>query len=285
MSVAGSKQAGDPDIGPTAHYTAYVWKRLGLPHAELFATRQGAALYWAFFLAGEWTTRVLPGVPSMRTYLEYRHRLIDAEVEALQPDCLVELGAGLTRRSVTWAVQRDIPTIDVDLPPMIRVKQAAIDRAPASIRAALQRRWTPLPISVLAPDFADRLRAVIGACRRPVVVAEGLLSYLEPADRQAVLVEVAHALRETAGAFVCDLHTQTAQANVGRSAKMLRLAIRTITGRRRSLDPYPDETALLSAFREAGFGSVAIVEAREHAAHDRRLKRLHSPAHIVRAQI
>ena len=33
-------------IGPTAHYTGYVWARHGLSHPEL-ATRQGHALYLA----------------------------------------------------------------------------------------------------------------------------------------------------------------------------------------------------------------------------------------------
>ena len=49
-------------IGLTAHYTGYVWQRLDLPYAELFATPTGAVLYWGFFGLGEWTTRVLPGV-------------------------------------------------------------------------------------------------------------------------------------------------------------------------------------------------------------------------------
>jgi hypothetical protein len=40
-------------IGPTAHYTADVWRVAGFERAELFSTWQGAALYWGFFAAGE----------------------------------------------------------------------------------------------------------------------------------------------------------------------------------------------------------------------------------------
>src|SRR5512134_2286550 len=125
-------------IGPTAHYTAYVWHRAGLPHAEHFATRQGAVLYWGFFALGEWATRLSPRVPSMRQYLEYRHRLIDAVVARQQPGCVLELGAGLTRRAVTWAADRGVPAIELDLPAMAAVKRERLRQAPAALRERLR---------------------------------------------------------------------------------------------------------------------------------------------------
>jgi O-methyltransferase involved in polyketide biosynthesis len=278
---------GDHDrIGPTAHYTAYVWRRLGLPHAELFATRTGAVLYWGFFALGEWTTRVLPGVPSMCEYLEYRHRLIDAVVDAEAPDVLVELGAGLTRRAVTWVVDRGARGVELDLPAMAAIKREAIARAPASLRGALADRHAVHDADVLADDFAPVLAAAIGDAVRPVVVAEGLLSYFDPPDRARLLDAVAAALHEVGGGvFVCDLHTATAQAEVGRAAHALRGAIRVLTRRRRALDPYADAEALFAEFAQAGFATSAIVDARAHVPAQPRLSAVDSPAHVVLARV
>ncbi|MFK7991610.1 MAG: hypothetical protein AB8I08_36675, partial [Sandaracinaceae bacterium] len=67
----------DDKIAPTAHYTAYVWHRLGLPHARWFATPKGAAMFWAFRALGEGLGTLHPRVPSMTQYLEMRHRAIE----------------------------------------------------------------------------------------------------------------------------------------------------------------------------------------------------------------
>ncbi|MEX1363690.1 MAG: class I SAM-dependent methyltransferase [Nannocystaceae bacterium] len=269
-------------IGPTAHYTAYVWHRLGLPYARHLSTRRGAALYWGFFALGEWTTRLLPAVPSMREYLEYRHRLIDAVVEQLGPGCVVELGAGLTPRAVRWAVDRGVPGIELDLPGMARAKRQRLERMPASARARLRSLHAVHDADVLDPGFATMLADIIGDRPRPVVVAEGLLSYFDPAPRQRVLDAVAYALRRVGGgALVCDLHTARAQAEVGMAAHALRGAIRGLTRRRRALDPFVDLDAMARAFAEAGFDGWDEARPQAHVRAQPRLARLRSPAHVV----
>ena len=270
-------------ISPTAHYTAYVWQRLELPHAELFATRTGAALYWGFFAVGEWATRLSTRVPSMRDYLEYRHRLIESVVEELVPDCLVELGAGLSRRGVTWAADHGTRAVEVDLPHMAAAKREALQRASPGLLAMLEERHRVVDGNVLAEDFADVLAGLLREAERPVIVAEGLLSYFDPPDRAALFRSVAAAL-EGRGAFICDLHTADAQAEVGNAAAVLRFAIRTITRRRRAIDPYANEGALRDALLDAGFGSVELVEARDYVAREPRLASVRSPAHVVVAR-
>lgn len=275
---------GSQRIGPTAHYTAYVWRRLGLPHAELFATRTGAILYWGFFALGEWTTRVAPGVPSMKDYLEHRHRLIDRVVEDATPDLVVEMGAGLTRRAVTWAADRGVRAVELDLPDMAATKREALSRAPADLRRRLEGRHAVIDADVLAADFADVLAAAIGDAARPVVIAEGLLSYFDRPDRERVIAAVGDALlRGRGGAFVCDLHTKVAQAQVGTATVVLRQSIRMLTRRRRALDPFPDEAALRAAFSGAGFGEVVHERPELHASRDPRIAATRSPALVVRA--
>ncbi|MEM7156474.1 MAG: class I SAM-dependent methyltransferase [Myxococcota bacterium] len=273
-------------IGPTAHYTAYVWHRLGLPHAEHFSTRQGAVLYWGFFALGEWMTRLSPRVPSMREYLEYRHRLMEAVVDSLEPGCVVELGAGLTRRAVTWAADRGVPGIEFDLPSMASIKRRRIAQLPASMRTSMGSRHEVHDADVLDPAFSSELAARIRGNDRPVVVAEGLLSYFDPGPRCEVLASVAAGLREAGGGMlVADLHTKVAQQRVGGPVKALRGAIRVLTRRRRALDPFADLDALGRALREAGFDGYEEVRPESHYGTQPRLARLRSPVHIIVAHV
>jgi O-methyltransferase involved in polyketide biosynthesis len=273
-------------IGPTAHYTAYVWRRAGLPHAEHFATPTGAVLYWGFFVLGEWATRLSPTVPSMRQFLEYRHRLIDAVVARERPGCVVELGAGLTRRAVTWAADHGVPAIELDLPAMAEVKRRRLAAAPASLRERLRSLHGVHDIDVLDPAFPARLAALLRGRPRPVIVAEGLLGYFDLEPRCRVLAGVAAALREVGGGHLCcDLHTAAAQARVGWATHGLRAAIRGLTRRRRALDPFVDLAALHQAFRAAGFDHSHEEHPRDHVHAEPALARLWSPAHVILARV
>jgi len=273
-------------IGPTAHYTAYVWRRAGLPYAEHFATRKGAVLYWGFFGLGEWATRLSPRVPSMRQYLEYRHRLIDAVVARQEPGCVVELGAGLTRRAVTWAADRGVPGLELDLPAMAEVKRRRLAAAPASLRERLRTRHEVHDADVLDPGFPGQLAQLLRGHPRPVIVAEGLLSYFDLEPRRRVLAAVAQALRQVGGGrFVCDLHTAAAQAEVGWAAHALRAAIRGLTRRRRALDPFVDLAALHQAFANAGFDHCHEERPEDHVRAEPALARLRSPAHVILARV
>lgn len=273
-------------IGPTAHYTAYVWHRLGLPYARHLATRQGAVLYWGFFALGEWTTRLSSSVPSMREFLEYRHRLIDAVVDELRPGCVVELGAGLTPRAVRWAVDHRVPALELDLPVMARAKRDRLERLPAPARARLRSLHQVHEVDVLEPGLGERLAGWLGEHPRPVVIAEGLLSYFDLGPRRRVLASVGEALRRVGGGtMVCDLHTATAQAQVGWGAHALRTAIRGLTRRRRALDPFADLEALHEAFAAAGFDECHEALPHAYVAAQPRLATLRSPAHVVVAHV
>lgn len=271
-------------IGPTAHYTGYVWRRLGLPWADRLATRQGAILYWGFFALGEWTTRVLPGVPSMRDYLAYRHLLIDAVLDEVAPDRLIELGAGLTPRTLHWALDRDVPGIDVDLPGMIAIKRRALDRLVPEVRARLGRRHRLVAADVLADGFTDVLAELVAGARRPAIVAEGLVSYFDAGARARLFEAVARGLGD-GGSFVVDLHTAQAQARYGGATRALRASIRALTRREQALDPFADAEAFAVALSRAGFAGCRDERPELHVAQSPALARLRSPAHVVRAWV
>lgn len=272
---------GHHRISPTAHYTAWVWHRLGLPHAELFATARGRRLFWAFRAAGEWVGTVSPRVPSMEHYLAYRHRLIDARLRALEPDMLVELAAGLSRRGVTWAVDHGVPVLEVDLPHMVEAKRRRLERAPPAVLRATRERLEQVSSDVLDPAFGELLTERIARAERPAVVAEGLLGYFDLAQRRRLLTSVAAALRARGrGWMLCDLHTRERQHEVRRAARYLRLVISVVTRGQRALAPFDDDAHVERFFLDAGFDAAAAVDAREHLLDDPALAGLRSPAAI-----
>jgi hypothetical protein len=139
---------------------------------------------------------------------------------------------------------------------------------------------------VLAPGFPAHLARLLHGHPRPVIVAEGLLSYFDLAARVRVLAGVAAALREVGGGcLVCDLHTAAAQARVGWATHVLRLSIRGLTRRRRALDPFADLPALHQALAAAGFDHGHEERPEDHVEAEPALARLRSPAHVILARV
>lgn len=272
----------DEKIGPTAHYTAYTWKRLGLPYADLFATDTGALLFWGFRLAGEWAAVVLPGVPSMAEYLGLRHRLIDAEIERIAPDRIVELGAGLSRRGVTWAADHATSYVEVDLPHMIGEKREALRHAPPELQARLLTRLRHEPRDVLSPELGAWLAGILQGAARPLVVAEGLLGYFAEDERLRVARSVRDALAAAGGGtFLCDLRAREGGARVAAAASVLRAGIRLATRGRGAGKDFASHAAIRAFFGAAGFDAAEPVDpsAVPELAH------VVSPARIWRADV
>ncbi len=269
----------DEKIAPTAHYTAYVWKHVGMPHGELFATPLGAAMFWGFRLAVEGALpRLLGGVPSMTEYLELRHLWIESALEEERPDRVVELGAGLSRRGVTWAA-RGVPYVEVDLPPMSALKRRMIaERASPELRSRLSGRLTHVAADVLDGGFAGELASLLRGAERPVVVAEGVLGYFARPDRERLAASVARAL-EGRGAFVTELRTASGDPSVAAAVKVLRASIRLATKGRGAREDFADPDDVRRFFAEAGFGSVEPLE-HERVPH---LAGTRTPARVWRA--
>jgi O-methyltransferase involved in polyketide biosynthesis len=272
----------DERIGPTAHYTAYVWYRLGLPHAELFATPEGRRLFWGFRLAGEWLAAASPNVPSMVQYLELRHRLIDRALVDLRPDRVVELGAGLSRRGVTLA-RRGVPYVEVDLPHMIREKTRRIELgADEALRDAVRARLRLVPMDVLDADFLPFLTATLEGAKRPVVVAEGLLGYFPMPERAQLVGDVCAALGAAGGgALVCDLRTREGGLRATAQSSVLQLGIRAATRGRGAREDFADHASVARFFEAAGFDETAAEETSSLP----RLGHLRSPNTVFRATV
>lgn len=254
----------DERIGPTAHYTAYVWYRLGFPYAGWFVTRRGRALFWGFRVLGETPLSGVTGVPTLERYLEMRHRTIESALNEERPDVIVELGAGLSRRGVTWVAGRGVEYHEVDLPPMVRAKRTRIRaRADAAMWQRLDARLHHHEIDVLDRRFESALRDLVSRAQRPVVVAEGLLDYFALSDREQVIAAIGGALSGHPGAaFVASLRTKPTSARLRFATRVLRQAIGAVTKGRGQGQPFADEGALRRAARQGGFAEAESLDSR-----------------------
>jgi O-methyltransferase involved in polyketide biosynthesis len=254
-------KANSEKIGPTAHYTAYVWHRFGFPHAELFATPKGAALFWSLRLSGEWITTLSPRVPSLVRWLGYRHRLIELAVERTSPDRVVEVGAGLSRRGITFAADRGIEFVEMDLPHMIAVKKKRLARAPAELQKRAQGKLQLLEADALAAGFARQLAEVLAGAKRPAVITEGVLPYFDVPDKIRIMRAIREALAAAGGGtYVTDGRTRRHMKAVPIGSRVVRGATLIATRGRGHGKDFEDEDDVRRAFREAGFTTAEIVD-------------------------
>jgi len=248
----------DRKIAPTAHYTAYVWHRLGFEHAELFVTPLGRAMFWSFRFAGEGLLTWAPFAPSMTQYLTYRHRAYETLVERERPDVVVELGAGLSRRGVTWAA-RGTRYVEIDLPHMVRAKQRMLLRADRALREAIAGRLEHVSLDLFDASFEDELSRLIGDAERPVVITEGVLTYFTQPLRDQ-LARAVHAALDGRGLFAGELRVRQPPGPGASALKALRGGIRLVTGGRGAGDDPESHDAVRRSFLDAGFASVEPVD-------------------------
>jgi O-methyltransferase involved in polyketide biosynthesis len=269
----------DTKIGPTAHYTAYVWHRLHMPHAEYFATPTGRRLFWAFRLAGEWLATLSPTHPTIEQYLEMRHRALEKVLQDGKPDCVVELGAGLSRRGVTWAADHGVRYVEVDLPHMIAAKRAIIEQcAPSAVRRRAGPLLSHVSMDVLSDALVDELVRVFAGAQRPFVLAEGLLGYFPMEERRDIVRRVCEALsRSGGGTFACDLRSAEGGASVATAAKALRGAVWIATRGRGLRTDFESHAHVRVFFRDAGYCSSDTVDTSEFAP---RLAQVRNPARV-----
>ncbi len=246
-------------ISPTAYVTSYVWHRIGMPNAKPFATWGGFTMFWAFRVLFESWLRLVTRSPTLLRVLEYRHRLIDAAVARHEPDVLVEIAAGLSRRAVTWAADHGTRAIEIDLPHVTAAKRGFIDRAPDLVRR-LGDRHQLVTRDALGDDFADELAKLLGESKRPVVVAEGLLTYFTPEQRLKLLTSVARALDGRDSLLLTDAYTKDRRSRTALGSAALKLAIRLVTRGQGTRDSWPNQAALEATWREAGFDDVKLLD-------------------------
>ena len=272
--------AAHEKIGPTAHATAYAWHRLGMPYAQLFTTREGAAMYWSFAAATQLPASLFE-FPTLLDYLEFRHRMIETQLRRLEPDRIIELGAGLSRRGLTWARDHGVPYVEIDLPHMSAAKRARVEAAPRAVRSVLDEGLLELrSTDILAPGFGEELRELVREAERPVVVSEGMLDYFSIPEREQLASNLARGLRARGGHYITDTQRADRERRVAPAAKLLRGAIRMVTRGQGAMRPFNNLDHIEHTFALAGFAEGRELKPRELASDEPRLGQLRSPTTI-----
>jgi O-methyltransferase involved in polyketide biosynthesis len=202
------RRAGFSRIGPTAHYTGYVWARNGLSHPEL-ATTEGRILFDSLQPA-MLASRVIGG-PSLESYLLARHRAIDTLLERAIEDAgigqVVEVASGLSPRGWRFANRfgERLRYIEADLPDMAALKRAALERM-----GSLGEHHQVREVDALKDDGPGSLAAVtadLDERQGLAIITEGLLGYLPTDAVEGIWRRFAHALDAfPAGRYISDLH-------------------------------------------------------------------------------
>jgi O-methyltransferase involved in polyketide biosynthesis len=252
-----------PSIGPTAHYTGYVWSRHGLSHPEL-TTAEGRALYLA--AAGPQLPLRLLGAPTIEDFLLARHTVIDALLEeaiaAGRVGQVLEVACGMSPRGWRFTERHpDLVYVEADLPAMAARKRAAL------ARIGRPERHRVADLDALAPDGPLSLAAVAAALdpdRGLAIITEGLLSYL---PRDAVLdlwsAFAAAIGRFPDGEYLSDLHVGAdGPSLLGRAfAAALGAFVRTPVAVH-----FADAQEARGALLGAGFAAATVTRASDHPA-------------------
>jgi O-methyltransferase involved in polyketide biosynthesis len=195
-------------IGPTAHYTGYVWARNGLSHPAL-ETREGRALFDSL-QPGMLVSRAAGGA-TLEAYLLARHRAIDAllerAIERGEVSQVIEVACGLSPRGWRFARRYGdrLVYVEADLPEMAARKRAALERM-----GSLDEHHRVADVDALREDGPGSLAAVaaeLDAAGGLAIVTEGLLGYLSTDAVEGLWRRFARTLDGfAAGRYISDLH-------------------------------------------------------------------------------
>lgn len=284
---ASAHDRGHHKIGPTASVTAYAWYQLGMPYSQLFVTREGAAMYWAFRLLTEPAVRVARFI-SLLEYLEFRHRMMEAEIELLNPDRIVELGAGLSRRGITCVLDRGVRYTEIDLPHMSAAKRRILERGPGRVQQAVRGGELELrSTDILAPSFADELAELLADAERPLVISEGMIDYFELSDRELLLRNIVGGLRKPGrrGHYLTDVQRGDRERKYGLGPAILRAAIKLATKGQGPARPFADLDKVQRVFAQAGFDGAEELQPKDLITREPKLEGLRSPTSILLAWV
>jgi O-methyltransferase involved in polyketide biosynthesis len=244
-------------IGPTAHYTGYVWARNGLSHPEL-ATTEGRILF--DLLQPAMLASGALGGPTLEEYLLARHRAIDALLErAIERDGVgqvIEVAAGLSPRGWRFAQRygERLVYVEADLPEMAERKRTALERM-----GSLGERHRVREVDALRDDDdPGSLQAVLAELDEHLglaIITEGLLGYLPPDAVQGMWRRFATGLgRFSTGRYISDVHMGGAVTPAVRAFRVLLSGF--VRGRVYLHFEGPDEA--VAGLRDAGFAQAEV---------------------------
>jgi O-methyltransferase involved in polyketide biosynthesis len=178
-------------ISPSARSLLMVKAQTSLPYA-----REAAELVFgaeAVAAAGSG-----PGAESRRHHFELRARSLDAALDELGATRVIELAAGLSFRGLDRATRAGVAYLDTDLPGIAELKHELVARLAPSTLAGMLRVQ---PLDALDRDALGAAAASLPA--GPIaIVHEGLLMYLDDAEKATLAANIRDVLVERGGHWV-----------------------------------------------------------------------------------
>ena len=171
------------------------WLALTRATTTIPFAREAAILLFGEALVREAEATVARLSEHRLAHFEHRYRSIDEALEIVGLRSIVEIGAGLSFRCLAMSQSPGIHYLDTDLPEMMAVKSDLVARLNhPPLRGTLRLE----PLDALAPG------ALAGAVRQmpagPVaIVNEGLLMYLDAAEKARLAATIRDILQERNG--------------------------------------------------------------------------------------
>src|SRR5947207_4630000 len=143
-------------ISATGLFTAEVWRRAGLDHAELFGTGMGRFMHACFRLFARATGPTLPDFLRRHDQnLLWRHQTLTEWLVSRNPDIVVELACGYSPRGISLA--KKMPALDyydTDLPYVIATKlsRARLTKLPCNYHAQALDALRPHSLETILPN-------------------------------------------------------------------------------------------------------------------------------------
>ncbi len=247
---------GNPRIAPTAYFTAQAWVAAGFENAELFSTPQGRLMYGAAERIVPLLRRARPEMRHQIDYLWVRHSVYETRLEELKPGTVVEIGAGLSPRGLTFARRNpDLLYIEGDLPHMVEAKRRALSGT------RLPPNYLLAPVDLLEPGFAAMLPAKPVPGRPLAVITEGVTDYLDFGQKRLAFENIARLIgKHGSGRYLFEVHARELFGNVSGVARFLTGALGLVVGTRFDDRLFESVRAAQEFVRNCGFDSAGVMD-------------------------
>ncbi len=134
-------------------------------------------------------------------HFENRYKTIDLALADIDPQQVLELSSGFSCRSLDMALRKDVTYIDTDLPAFISNKKQLVAKLIEEQQLKLQGKLLIEPLNVMDEGQFNQVVQLLPP--GPVtVVNEGLLVYLNTAEKTQLCASIHRLLKERGGYWV-----------------------------------------------------------------------------------
>lgn len=247
---------GNWRIAPTAYFTAQAWVQEGYDCAGYFDTMEGRLLFNSAKLLMPFAGLLGPGVRHHLDYLRIRHAVYEERLRQLDPEIVVEIGAGLSPRGLSFSRKNPGMTyVEGDLSHMVAAKRRAL------------RKVNPPPnyhigtLDLLGSGFVSGIPVPIVSGSRVVAVTEGVTDYLNMAEKRQAWSNIAGMLRQSGeGHYLFEVYARELFTAYAGTARVVTALLGTFVGADfdgRLFDTIEDARAMV---KSCGFASVDVLE-------------------------